>query len=99
MLHQIYAIKTGSSVYDAQLKEAMRSQFRVAADHNHDTLLLGAFGCGVFQNDPNDVAKFYKDVLTENEFSGRFRKVYFGITPGQNYETFKRVFPKGTVLQ
>lgn len=85
--------------YAERMKDIMRSQLRVAADHNHDTLLLSAFGCGAFKNDPKDVAKFYKDVLTENEFSGRFRKVYFGITVGQNHETFKKVFPKGTVLQ
>jgi uncharacterized protein (TIGR02452 family) len=84
--------------YEERTKDIIRSQLRVAVHHNHNTLLLSAFGCGAFKNNPNDVARFYKEVFTEEEFSGWFRAVYFAITPGENCETFKRVFPRDTIL-
>lgn len=65
----------------------------VAAANNADALILGAFGCGAFANDPNAVAKAYKNALQE------YRK-YFGLIefavycrPGEteNYEAFKRI--------
>lgn len=82
------------SDYEKSVKRIMRAQFRIADRHKHDTLLLAAFGCGVFKNDPGDVARFYKDVLQEKEFCGRFKKIIFGITSQENCEVFKRVFSK-----
>lgn len=37
----------------------------VAAAHNINILILGAFGCGAFMNNPYVVAKAYKDALKE----------------------------------
>lgn len=37
----------------------------VAANKGADILVLGAFGCGTFQNDPAVVAKAYKIALEE----------------------------------
>lgn len=68
----------------------------VAAAEGIDTLVLGAFGCGAFQNDPEVVARAYKTVL--DEFEGVFRKIEFAVycTPGheENYEAFRRALSK-----
>ncbi len=50
----------------------------LAAEHGHETLVLGAWGCGVFQNDPEDMAQWFKDAL-EGDFKGKFRKVIFAV--------------------
>ncbi|GBG94332.1 hypothetical protein LFYK43_07910 [Ligilactobacillus salitolerans] len=42
-------------------------------------LILGAFGCGTFANDPAMTAKLFKDVIERNEFAGAFDEIYFDI--------------------
>ena len=66
----------------------------VAASKHVDILVLGAFGCGAFINDPETVAKAYKIAL--QEFSGVFKHVEFAIKSGEektrNYRAFEKVF-------
>lgn len=65
-----------------------------AAAKGADILVLGAFGCGAFQNDPEVVARAYKTALAE--FPPVFKKVEFAVycPPGgsRNFEVFSRVF-------
>ena len=64
-----------------------------AAAMNADVLVLGAFGCGAFNNDPETVARAYKSAL--NEFPNVFKKIEFAVfcKPGnsENYDVFNRV--------
>lgn len=50
----------------------------VAAANNYRRLVLGAWGCGVFQNDPALVASTFRDLLT-GRFAGHFDEVVFAI--------------------
>jgi uncharacterized protein (TIGR02452 family) len=50
----------------------------VAAHHGHQTLVLGAWGCGVFANNPFEVAAMFKRHL-EGPFRGAFERVVFAI--------------------
>ena len=63
----------------------------IAASHSIDTLILGAFGCGAFENDPYAVATAYRDVLPE--FKEYFSKVEFAVycrnSETENYTAFK----------
>ncbi|MDL2076044.1 TIGR02452 family protein [Streptomyces sp. GXMU-J15] len=72
----------------------------VAAAHGYRRLVLGAWGCGVFQNDPADVAGAFRGLLAPGgRFAGRFERVVFGIldrTPdARTRAAFERAFPKG----
>ena len=61
------------------------------ADSNWvDTLILGAWGCGAFGQDPEEVACAFKRNLPGR----RVKKVIFAIPHGGNFalQTFKRVF-------
>ncbi len=62
-----------------------------AAAKNADILVLGAFGCGAFENDPVVVANAYKIALLE--FPRVFDHIEFAVYchPGRddNYEVFK----------
>ena len=64
-----------------------------AAAKGADILVLGAFGCGAFRNDPDVVANAYKTAL--EVFPKVFTQIEFAVycPPGGsvNYEVFKRV--------
>jgi len=50
-----------------------------AARHDHRTLILGAWGCGVFRNDPREVADIFGRLLAHPRFQGAFERVVFAI--------------------
>lgn len=51
----------------------------IARDNGHRTVLLGAWGCGVFRNDPEQMATVFKDWLLSPQFAGCFERVVFGV--------------------
>jgi len=64
----------------------------VSADNNVDTFILGAYGCGVFGQDPSEVASIFKSFLDLGVYP--FKKVVFAI-PGEttaNYKAFENLF-------
>jgi uncharacterized protein (TIGR02452 family) len=69
----------------------------LAAAHQCDALVLGAWGCGVFQNDPSVVARiFYEYLCPQGQYSHCFRHVLFSVydsaQPPTTYEVFARQF-------
>jgi uncharacterized protein (TIGR02452 family) len=50
----------------------------LSAHKQHLTLVLGAWGCGVFRNSPEDIAQLFKEALT-GPFAGQFKKVVFAV--------------------
>ncbi len=60
----------------------------LAVVNGHDALVLGAWGCGVFGNDPKQVASAFAQHLTgEGRFRSAFRKIGFAVldrTPGRS---------------
>jgi uncharacterized protein (TIGR02452 family) len=50
----------------------------VAQAHGHDSLVLGAWGCGAFGNDGHQVAELFHRALTV-DFAGAFKEVTFAI--------------------
>lgn len=61
----------------------IRTIFRIALDNNHDSIVLGAFGCGVFRLHSDEVAALFNNVLNEAEFKNRFKKIVFAIYEGK----------------
>ena len=52
----------------------------LALSQGCEALVLGAWGCGVFKNDPSMVAQMFADLLLPNgEFWGRFKIVLFSV--------------------
>lgn len=63
-----------------EMETRIRSVLAVARHHHHDTLVLGAWGCGVFRNDSSDVARWFSDALrTDPQFQGAFERVVFAV--------------------
>lgn len=58
----------------------MEKVLSLAVVHGHDMLVLGAWGCGVFGNDPQRVAGWFQRHLTgEGIFHRAFRKIIFAV--------------------
>lgn len=76
------------------LKEKCRTILHLAVAHGHDSIVLGAFGCGYFDNPPEDVAGTFSELLF-GEFEGAFRLVAFAIPDksGDTLDEFTRLFP------
>ena len=78
-------------LYNIHVQRAKRI-FDVARAHDIDYLVLGAFGCGAFKNNPEIVARAYKDVIPE--YLHYFKVIDFAIIDGKNsnnYEVFQKI--------
>jgi uncharacterized protein (TIGR02452 family) len=58
-----------------------------ASRNGHKNIVLGAFGCGVFNNDPQVISELFAQVLP----CYNFENVVFAVL-GDNYNTFKEAF-------
>jgi uncharacterized protein (TIGR02452 family) len=86
---------------DGRLKEnpaIMDSRIRrivdVAILYKNPVLLLGAFGCGAFNNNPTIVAGIFKKVLIDERKVEYFDRVIFSIPAfgdSKNYSVFKEI--------
>ncbi len=69
-----------------------RHLLSIAAANGADVLILGAFGCGAFQNPPEIVAEVYHSLFAE--YVGQFQEIVFAIycTPNdmKNYNAFAK---------
>jgi uncharacterized protein (TIGR02452 family) len=82
------AVNAGALIRNApdllpQLVPTMRQRLRLvlaaAARHGVEALVLGAWGCGVFANDPAQVAQLFAEALAEPSIRGRFRCITFAV--------------------
>ena len=71
------------------LKEKIRTILRIGALKGHDSLVLGALGCGAFCTPPAQMARLFHEVFNESEFQGRFRKIVFAIIDSPSSNNFK----------
>ena len=86
----------------APVKNKIRTIFRIVLLHGHDSLVLGALGCGAFRNPPSHIARLFHEVMEEPEFKNKYRLLLFAIlddhnarlkhNPDGNYLPFVREF-------
>ena len=82
-------------MHHALLTGRIRNILEVAAARDADILVLGAFGCGAFNNPPALVADVFRAFLVSQGHGQYFRKVLFAIPdrPGnQNFMVFQKAF-------
>ena len=81
--------------YRQNTQEKIRTMLRAALINGHDSVVLSAFGCGAFHNDPRLIASLYREVFTEPEFFGQFKRIAIGIIEDHNssgnFRTFKDI--------
>lgn len=68
----------------------------IAVENKIDVLVLGAFGCGAFSNNPRIVAQAYSEILPK--YMGYFKAVNFAVycppNNTKNYDVFNAVLGK-----
>ena len=84
------------------VKNKIRTIFRIGLLHGHDSLVLGALGCGAFRNPPSHIARLFHEVMEEPEFKNKYKLILFAIlddhnarlkhNPDGNYLPFVREF-------
>ncbi len=74
-------------------KDKIRLMISLAAKNGVQNLILGAWGCGVFKNDPNLMSQYFSEVLIGEGYSVDFKNVVFAVindhnSVGNNYDIF-----------
>lgn len=86
------AAKKYCNVTREENREVLESRIRfvlsLAEEKGIDTLILGAYGCGVFGQDPAEVSRIFH----ENVAKTRIRRVIFAIPGGPNLKAFQKEF-------
>ena len=79
-------------LFDLHIERARRI-LTVAAQNNAEIVILGAFGCGAFRNDPEIVARAFNAVI--KDYLRHFREVEFAVycrpNDDSNYRAFKSI--------
>ncbi len=78
---------------EAVFKNRIEKVLTLAVLNNIDTLILGAWGCGVFRNEPEDVASYFKDVIN-SKFKHSFKQIIYAVydtsEKKQNFLAFQK---------
>jgi uncharacterized protein (TIGR02452 family) len=81
----------GQSLASELLRKRIYRVLEISRAYNYSSLILGAWGCGAFGNDPWTTAKDFKYYLT-NDFKGAFDTVVFAITDWSPERRFIKPF-------
>ena len=80
------------TTYESRITNILES----AIDNDVDTIILGAFGCGVFHNPPELMADAFRRVLVDDGYCKFFKNVVFAIINAnifdRNLAMFQEIF-------
>jgi len=82
-----YAPEIGQPESGDLLHKRIHRVLAIARAFGHSSLVLGAWGCGAFENDPHRTPQDFRDAL-ENEFRGVFSDIVFAITDWSSERKF-----------
>ena len=74
-----YAPGVGQSLAGDLLQKRIHRVLAIARAYEYHSLVLGAWGCGAFKNDPRRTAADFRTAL-ETKFSGVFSDIVFAVT-------------------
>jgi uncharacterized protein (TIGR02452 family) len=73
--------------YELIMRNRIKNVFAIAMMNGCKKLSIGAWGCGVFKNDPKLVSQYFKDTI--DLYGGYFDKITFVIPDDINLNIFK----------
>ncbi|CAN5434977.1 hypothetical protein BH09MYX1_BH09MYX1_15860 [soil metagenome] len=75
------------------MRERIARVLALSAHEDHATLILGAWGCGVFQNDTADIALAFREAF-DGAFAGAFSHVVFAVYDTSPERRFRGPFER-----
>jgi len=71
----------------------IKNKIRLMLSSDTETIILGAWGCGVFKNNPETIANLFKDVISEGT---NIKNIIFAVindnnSVADNYNIFKKI--------
>jgi uncharacterized protein (TIGR02452 family) len=70
------------------ITQRMKRVLQCFAWHNHRTIVLGAWGCGVFGNDVHLIARLFMECLASDTLRGGFDRIVFASTNANEVQVF-----------
>jgi len=83
-----------SETVSAVMEERIRHILTLFSTKGDRVIVLGAFGCGVFGNDPRQIAGLFHSLLKEEQLERCFEQIVFAVYDkrGDQYRVFKDMF-------
>lgn len=96
--NKYYNVEDSKDGYEKIMTEKIEAMLNQAIINNCKNIILGAWGCGVFKNDPATVAKLFSVVLESKRYF--FDNVVFAVindhnSVANNYQIFSDTFKNG----
>jgi len=63
----------------AVMEKRIRYILKILASKNNRAVILGAFGCGVFKNEPDDIAGIFHKLLKNEQMEKHFERIVFAV--------------------
>jgi len=91
-----YEFDSKDEDYKDLTKDKIRLMLSMAALNGVKNLVLGAWGCGVFKNDPATIANYFKEILIYERYANLFDNIVFAIindhnSNGNNFDIFNKI--------
>jgi uncharacterized protein (TIGR02452 family) len=88
--------ESGNTNYEETTREKIRLMLSVPQSWGAQYLILGAWGCGVFKNDPEKIAQYFKDSIIGEGYGSLYKKIIFAVindhnSVANNYEIFNTI--------
>lgn len=93
------SLKNVSKINNDVMYERCKRILEICILNKNQAIILGAFGCGVFGNDPSEIADIFHRLLVEEKYGCYFKVVDFAILgkpSGYSVSCFKNKFLQST---
>jgi len=89
------AMLAGAKTVDKTFERRIRIICAAAAKYGFKSMVLGAWGCGAFGNDPVKVSCIFKQVIIDEGYGRYFEDIKFAVygrEDGKNITAFRKIF-------
>lgn len=80
-----------SKLAKKKMRARMERSLQIFKSEGAENLILGAYGCGVFRNEPNEIAEWWKELLDE-EYGNDFESVCFAVLDNSKTQNCLKAF-------
>lgn len=77
------------------LRNKIKTILNIAIENNLYNIVLGAIGCGAYNNPPSEIAEIFFDIIFKDRYyKNAFEHIYFAILGNENFQIFQQTFRK-----